>query len=175
MNTKPKLISSIRAKLMSAVAMLLIAVIMVVSSTYAWFTLSTAPEVTGITTAIGANGALEMALMNKDGSIDQIVSGVGDSLAGGKTIDQVNRTWGNLVDVSDNDVYGLDQLILMPSLLNKTGDSLAKSMLQTPVYGPDGRVEKMENRRDILFLMVQESRFRMVTFLRLVMSLQKVL
>ena len=146
MNTKPKLISSIRAKLMSAVAMLLIAVIMVVSSTYAWFTLSTAPEVTGITTAIGANGALEMALMNKDGSIDQIVSGVGDSLAGGKTIDQVNRTWGNLVDVSDNGVYGLDQLILMPSLLNKTGDSLAKSMLQTPVYGPDGRVEKMENR-----------------------------
>ena len=41
---------SIRKKLLAAIAMLLIACIMTVSSTYAWFTLSTAPEVKGITT-----------------------------------------------------------------------------------------------------------------------------
>ena len=66
----------IKGKLTSAVAMLLVAVIMVVSSTYAWFTLSTAPEVTGITTAVGANGALEMALLesNDPNSIIEVSS-----------------------------------------------------------------------------------------------------
>lgn len=146
MTKKPKLISSIRAKLVSAVAMLLVAMIMVVSSTYAWFTLSTAPEVTGISTSIGANGALEMALMNKSGDLAAINAGVGDSIAAGKTIDEVNRTWGNLVDVSDNNTYGLNQIVLMPSQLNVAEGSteLPISMLQTPVYGADGRVEKLE-------------------------------
>ena len=143
MMKKPKLISSIRAKLVSAVAMLLVAMIMVVSSTYAWFTLSTAPEVTGISTQIGANGALEMALMNKDGSLDLIGAGVGDSMATGKPIDEVNRTWGNLVDVSDNNTYGLNQIVLMPSQLNATGNTLANAMLKTPVYGADGRVTEL--------------------------------
>lgn len=146
MTKKPKLISSIRAKLVSAVAMLLVAMIMVVSSTYAWFTLSTAPEVTGISTSIGANGALEMALMNKGGDLAAINAGVGDSIAAGKTIDEVNRTWGNLVDVSDNNTYGLNQIVLMPSKLNVAEGSteLPISMLQTPVYGADGRVQKLE-------------------------------
>ena len=143
MTKKPKLISSIRAKLVSAVAMLLVAMIMVVSSTYAWFTRSTAPEVTGISTSIGANGALEMAMMNKDGLIDQITAGVGDSISAGKTIDEVNRTWGNLVDVKDNTVYGLNQIVLMPSQLNAEGNILQKSMLKTPVYGADGRVSDL--------------------------------
>lgn len=144
MTKKPKLISSIRAKLVSAVAMLLVAMIMVVSSTYAWFTLSTAPEVTGISTSIGANGALEMALMNKGGDLNAITAGVGDSIAAGKTIDEVNRTWGNLVNVSDNNTYGLNQIVLMPSQLNATGNTLPISMLQTPVYGSDGRVDDLE-------------------------------
>ena len=52
---------SIRKKLMVAIAMVLVASIMMVSASYAWFTLSTAPEVTGITTSIGSNGNLEMA------------------------------------------------------------------------------------------------------------------
>ena len=53
----------IKSKLMAAVAMLLVSSIMMVSTTYAWFTLSTAPEVTGITTSVGANGNLEIALL----------------------------------------------------------------------------------------------------------------
>ena len=40
----------VKKKLMGAVCMLLVASIMMVSSTYAWFTLSTAPEITGIST-----------------------------------------------------------------------------------------------------------------------------
>ena len=44
----------IKSKLMAAICMLLVSSIMMVSTTYAWFTLSTAPEVTGIQTAVGA-------------------------------------------------------------------------------------------------------------------------
>ncbi|MBQ8230766.1 MAG: hypothetical protein IJZ34_02365, partial [Lachnospiraceae bacterium] len=51
----------LKTKLMAAISMLLVSSLMMVTSTYAWFTLSTAPEVTGITTAVGANGNLEMA------------------------------------------------------------------------------------------------------------------
>ena len=136
MTKKPKLISSIRAKLVSAVAMLLVAVIMVVSSTYAWFTLSTAPEITGITTQIGANGALEMALMPGSGVLGEIV----DYDPANATEDS-NRTWGNLVNLTTG--YGLDKIVLYPSALkyaNDTKTELASDLLQGPTYGPDGRL-----------------------------------
>ena len=58
----------IKKKFAAAICMLLIAAIMMISSTYAWFTLSTAPEVTGITTNVGANGNLEIALLNQANS-----------------------------------------------------------------------------------------------------------
>lgn len=134
MTKKPTLINSIRAKLISAVAMLLVAVIMVVSSTYAWFTLSTAPEITGITTAIGANGALEMAL--RYGTTDAPREGI---LISGT---DANTYWGNLVDLKTTDAvnYGVGDIVLLPSMLNVDGDTLQANMLKTPVYGPDGRV-----------------------------------
>ena len=69
----------IKTKLMAAICMLLVSSIMMVSTTYAWFTLSTAPEVTGINTAVGANGNLEMALMPDGGNATGISSAVGDS------------------------------------------------------------------------------------------------
>lgn len=136
---KPKLLSSIRAKLFSAVAMLLVAVIMVVSSTYAWFTLSTAPEVTGMTTAIGANGSLEMALRysNADGIEGDIQDGV---LSAG--VDK-NTYWGNLISLTADDgsaMYGVDSITLLPSALNAASGVLGASMLQVPTYGADGRV-----------------------------------
>ncbi len=134
MTKKPKLISSIRAKLVSAVAMLLVAVIMVVSSTYAWFTLSTAPEVSGIQTSIGANGALEMAL-NATGNLADIKNYTPNS----QVIDE-NTTWGNLVDLSTG--YGLDKIVLYPSQikLNDDNTTLSDTLLQGPTYGPDGRL-----------------------------------
>ena len=67
---------SIRSKLVAAVAMLLVASFMVASSSYAWFTLSTAPEVTGIKTTVGANGSLEIALYTGQ---TEITSGVGST------------------------------------------------------------------------------------------------
>lgn len=138
----------VKKKLMGAICMLLVASIMVVSSTYAWFTLSTAPEITGISTSVGANGNLEMALLNTDTYADMttIKSAVGDSSAvAGKSVTASNITWGNLVNLDDQS-YGLDQIKLMPAALSvqtAEGGSYKvdlTSLLGTPVYGADGRV-----------------------------------
>lgn len=147
----------IKSKLMAAICMLLVSSIMMVSSTYAWFTLSTAPEVTGIQTAVGANGNLEMALIPTDGISSTgaakdadygVTSKVGDSV-----LDDVARnvTWGNLVDLSDTTVYGMDKITLYPSALNISTEDDAKNplalktdaFLMTPTYGADGRVDEL--------------------------------
>lgn len=129
---------SIKSKLVSAVAMLLVATIMVVSSTYAWFTLSTAPEITGISTAVGANGALEMLLATKDAQ-ENWVYGTG-SLNNTQDMTVRNTYWGNLVDLSDLS-YGSHAITLYPSVLNINNNAVALSPLRVPVYGADGRVE----------------------------------
>ena len=136
--------AGIRTKLTAATVMLLIAAILMVSTTYAWFTLSTAPEVTGITTNVGANGNLEMLLLNKDSfqSTEDdlgVVSAVGDSNAV-KALTEANLKWGNLVDLSDAS-YGLDNIVLMPSRLHLADAStLDSTVLLAPSYGTDGRV-----------------------------------
>ena len=143
----------LKSKLMAAICMLLVSSIMMVSTTYAWFTLSTAPEVTGITTAVGANGNLEMALLNEKSVLAQlddpeavggIKSAVGDSVAHTGDYKKSNITWGNLVDLSTG--YGLDQITLYPAALNMaTADQInVGAFLQSPVYGADGRVDKLE-------------------------------
>lgn len=132
MTKKSKPTYSIRGKLISAACMLLVAVIMVVSSTYAWFTLSTAPEVKGINTAVGANGALEMALYTGSEVLDSNGNMTGD----------INTYWGNLVDMSTGS-YGIDKITLMPAALNAEDTTLFANMLKTPVYGADGRVQSL--------------------------------
>lgn len=140
----------IKSKLMAAIAMLLVSSIMMVSSTYAWFTLSTAPEVTGISTAVGANGNLEMALMPTDGLTKGVLEdfgieyGVDNSMAT-QAVNLANITWGNLVDLSDSTFYGLDKITLFPAALNVTGTgAIAESMLSYPLYGADGRVSDLK-------------------------------
>lgn len=139
----------VKKKLMGAICMLLVASIMVVSSTYAWFTLSTAPEITGISTSVGANGNLEMALLNTASFAkpDEIKSEVGDS---GKPVTEKNLTWGNLVDLSAG--YGLDKIKLMPAALNITKGAAGAftvtpdNLLATPTYGTDGRVADLSGQ-----------------------------
>ncbi len=138
-NTKNQY-SSIRKKLTAAVAMLLVAAIMVVTSTYAWFTLSTAPEVTGITTTVGANGNLEIALAENTSSAG-IKSGVGDSMAV-KDKEIANITWGNLVDLSSA-TYGLNQIKLYPAALNLENGKILAAPLKIPEYGNDGRISQL--------------------------------
>ncbi len=137
-SNKNSSIYSIRVKLVSAVAMLLVATIMVVSSTYAWFTLSTAPEITGVSTAVGANGALEMLLATKDADGKWFY---GTGSVGEKSEVERNSYWGNLVKLDDTS-YGSQAITLYPSKLNLNDGKLnLLEPLQTPVFGDDGRVE----------------------------------
>lgn len=133
----------LKTKLMAAISMLLVSSLMMVTSTYAWFTLSTAPEVTGITTAVGANGNLEMALLPTTGDVNDITSEVGDSLySGTKEIQAANVTWGNLVKLDEG--YGLDKITLYPSALNVANNIIdSEFILKTPTYGADGRIKEL--------------------------------
>ena len=137
--------SGIRSKLTAAVAMLLVSLILLVSSTYAWFTLSTAPEVKNITTTVAGNGSLEIALMPQDGLLGSIKNGLSSTVGGG-TVDIVtaNTTWGNLVDLSDLS-YGLGMINLNPAALDINEDGAFKDPtkpIAVPVFGGDGRIEK---------------------------------
>ena len=151
--------SSLRAKLMSTVAMLLVASTLLVTSSYAWFVMSTAPEVSGIDTQVGANGALEIALLNEKSWADlsQLDMGDIDESAAGDTAAAAlaaNLTWGNLVNLADPS-YGLSKIILQPARLNlisagADGEGtqqykVAATLLKTPVYSEDGRIQKLVN------------------------------
>lgn len=129
MERKHTPIYGIKGKLVSAVAMLLVAIVMVVSSTYAWFTLSTAPEVSGIQTSIGANGALEIWLNTSD------------------TADS-NYTHGNIVQLNQ-DKYGLQNIVLLPSKLQlDDADTINIRYLSIPQYGANGApLAELSNNR----------------------------
>ena len=138
--TENKTNNSVRSKLVAAIAMLLVATIMVVSSTYAWFTLSTKPEVSGISTAVGANGALEMLLLTNDEEYSGYFYNNHKDAEGVEGTVNRNRYWGNLVDLSDPS-YGSQLITLYPSLLNAPGGVINKDApVKFPTYGPDGRV-----------------------------------
>lgn len=150
--------STLKSKLMAAVSMLLVSAIMVSVTTYAWFILSTAPEVKGMSTTVGSNGALEMALVDyakDEGDLEailgKITTNVGDSsAAANKKVEDSNRTWGNLVDLSGG-YYGLSdgKMVLYPSALNLNGSDKTKigsmdAMLKYAAYGTDGRVAELK-------------------------------
>ena len=134
----------LRNKLIAAISMLLVSSIMMVSSTYAWFTLSTAPEVKNISTTVAGNGSLEIALMPTDGLLSSITAGAVGSTA---SLKQKNVKWGNQVDLSDA-AYGLNDISLNPAQLNyakaEEGAAEAAFVPDKPLaiakYGFDGRI-----------------------------------
>ena len=145
--------NSVRSKLMAAVAMLLVSTILLSSTTYAWFVLSTAPEVKGMSTTVGANGSLEIALLNNETGADTslITTGASDSMAvANADVTRSNITWGNLVSL-DNAAYGLSGVTLYPARLNwdtSSNYTQLKSrnvMLSYPEYGIDGRVATLSD------------------------------
>ena len=143
-------LKKIQPRLMAALSMLLVSAVMLASTSYAWFVLSTAPEAADLTTVAGANGALEIALQstNADGNgRAEITHKVGDSI---KPVDQSNTTWGNLVDLTTG--YGLEHITLFPSRLHVTGTTVdgatsysvnTNSILAAPLFGTDGRVVRL--------------------------------
>lgn len=137
---------ALKRKLVSALSMLLISAVLMTGTTYAWLVLSTAPEVSGITTNVGANGALEIALLTSETREDLSkirTSAFGESLAN-ERVASTNTTWGNLIDLTVAD-YGLNELVLLPARLQYSARddgsyTVNSGLLSVPVYGYDGRV-----------------------------------
>lgn len=135
----------VTGKLMAAISMLLVSAILMCLTSYAWFILSTAPEVSNLKTTAGANGALEIALQSTNEAGNgraEITSAVGSSHAV-KSAAESNTYWGNVVDLTEG--YGLEHVTLYPSRLklNPVGDSYTVdtgTVLQVPQFGQDGRV-----------------------------------
>lgn len=154
-----KLLPDMRERVLGVALLLLTSVAMMVTASFAWITLSRAPEVTGMQTTVAANGNLEIALAsgsvaqvdtNNDGIEEEVYtytpgdSKVGDSSAtAGQTITGANITWGNLINLSDPS-YGLENLVLRPAQLNTS--SLKDSPLYGAVYLGDGRIEKLNSK-----------------------------
>ena len=135
--------AGIRNKMMAAVSMLMISSIMMVSSTYAWFTLSTAPEVKNISTTVAGNGSLEIALMPADGLLGSIKSGFSSTENGGTVaLTTANTTWGNIINLSDAS-YGLNKVELNPAQLNAASTDFETSPFSVPTYGFDGRIDEI--------------------------------
>lgn len=132
----------LKRKLTSALCMLLIASVLLGSASYAWLVMSVAPEVSGMTANVGANGSLEIALLDSETRQDlSLISSMGGSLATRNP--SANKSWGNVLDLSYDD-YGLQEMVLWPSRLNlvQAGDKyiVDSSLLSVPTYGYDGRI-----------------------------------
>ena len=126
-----ELLPGLREKVTAVAFLLALSVIMLTSASYAWLTISRAPEVTAVSTNIAANGSLEIALATGDGKTAPGDSKVGDSSAAeGQSIVNANKTWGNLINLNDPS-YGLDKLVLRPAQLNTA------ALLTSPLYGAD--------------------------------------
>lgn len=141
----------LKQKLMAALSMLIVAGVLLSTVTFAWLVMSIAPEVRGVTTNVGANGSLEIALLNSSTRQDLSTiqgGGVGSSLANNSL--SANYTWGNLIDVSDAS-FGLNDITLMPARISTTANDegtgfiVNSGMLSVPEYGFDGRIVKLNN------------------------------
>lgn len=129
--------------------MLIICLAVVISSSYAWLVISRAPSISGVSTHIGSNGALEIALLSDKTYIDTslIRSSVGDSSAV-QEVTVSNLTWGNVVDLS-HESYGLNDIFMYPSRLNLSAGGENQGIVNThiltvPRYGLDGRINSFD-------------------------------
>ena len=129
-----------RQRFLAAVSLLLVAAVLLTTSTFAWLVISTEPEITGISTSVTGNGSLEVALMPPDGSMEGISSGGMTSAvyAGGGTPDVfANASWGNLVNLQSS-MYGLSLVSFRPVQMD-VGD-LVDGPFHLPSWGSDGRI-----------------------------------
>lgn len=134
-----------RKKMTAALSLFLVCVLLMLYTSYAWLVVSTAPEVSSIETNVGANGSLEIALLNDETFTDPgtIRTTVGDSLMSQDPLVS-NTTWGNVIDLSPEE-YGLQEISLRPSRLNVKADeegtyTVGSNMLMVADFGTDGRV-----------------------------------
>jgi len=112
----------LKQKLMAATAMMMVSVVMLTSASFAWFSISVAPEVKTITTSVTANHNLEPAY-----GTDEKTSPTENTVANFTEANK-NNIWGGLVELLETDAAtGIG-----PAMIND-------GELQYVVYGDDGR------------------------------------
>ncbi len=111
---------SIKNKLIASVAMLVVATVMMTSASFAWFTVSTAPEVTQIDVEISTTKNLEIA---QDGGENKVPTEVDVGQDG-------DQYWGNNVTSFGN------ATLEVPAELDETGST---DVLKSIIFGADGR------------------------------------
>lgn len=116
------MLPGVKERIAAVALMLVISIVMMASASYAWVTISRAPEVKGMSTTLAGNGNLEIALVNPEGTAPGDATGTETGLLSS------NITWGNLINLSDSG-YGLDQIALRPALLSGYNRN------NTPLYG----------------------------------------
>ncbi len=114
----------LKAKLLTSVAMVLVAAALMATASFAWYTISTNPEIANISTSVGANGNLEIALLSAADATDVAASAEGDA---GK-----NAAWGNLVDLT-----AFEFKELKPCLFEA-------GVISIPTFGLDGRIVSVD-------------------------------
>lgn len=118
----------LKEKLFATIAMLLVATVMLTSASFAWFTISTAPEISDVKASVTANGNLEIALdAGEQKKPDE--SKVGDA---GK-----NETWGSLVDLKQ--CFDDSAIVLKPVLVKDL--TIENATMEYPHFGLDGRID----------------------------------
>ncbi len=145
-----KALPELRERVIAVALLLAMSASMLASASFAWITLSTAPEVSGMATTVAANGNLEIALAQGESMKNGVPvaakepneTAIGDSSVAQGIVNS-NVTWGNLVNLSDPE-YGVNKIALRPALLNNTNRN--KYPLYGAKYGSDGRVENTTQR-----------------------------
>lgn len=150
-----KRLPHLREKIAAAIVLFIVASLMLTVVTFAWLTLSVAPEVSDISMSIAANGSLEIALaheilrdadgnpiLDENGNVIPVAPGA--SQVGDSNLELLlkNRTWGNLVNLSDPS-YGLENIVLRPATLNTS--SLLSQPLYAATYTSDGRISSLRS------------------------------
>lgn len=135
-----KRLVGVKEKLATAGLLFLMSAVMLTTASFAWITLSVAPEVSGIETTIAGNGNLEIALASTsdEGSLLRPEeSQVGDGAL--EDLLERNVTWGNLINLNDPR-YGIENAVLKPATLYR--ENLLLSPLEAVEYSGDGRIIK---------------------------------
>lgn len=135
-------LKSMKKSIYVALTLLLTCAVLLISVSYAWLSIAQAPEITGIDTTVGANGSLEIALLDGDTYLDP--GSVRTRVGASDAVEEApvsNRSWGNVVDLG-HEHYGLGEISMRPSRLNvEFGGAVNSNMLMFPTYGADGRFE----------------------------------
>lgn len=126
--------------------MLLVATVMLTSASFAWFSISTKPEVTDIKASLSGNGNLEIALDGGKEELPPTLTGADARTSG------TNEAWGNMIDLYKFFNPSKGGLIKIKPAELSINDGVISGY--TPKFGLDGRVD---NISDIVGLHVNDS------------------